>query len=168
MVNLGSGVLPIARDTGRVCMVWRSRHVHVGNCWGTVGGNMLPGQSAAECAVREMREEIGYDGPIELRPAYVFEERQRRYVNFIGIVPSEFSFRPGGEHAWETLFLRWDDLRLWQAMLRSTPFSFHPGVTRLFEASGEMILAAVQMCRPVSLAATKAQPSSSTRCTSTS
>jgi hypothetical protein len=86
-----------------------------------------------------MRDETGYEGPVELIPAYIFSDAKLRYSNFLGIVPSEFPFSPLPEHAWEHLFLKWIDFKVIESMLHSTPFMFHIGILRLFENSRDQI-----------------------------
>src|SRR5246127_360589 len=48
-------VLP-ADGNGRVLLAWQAGH---SDGWGTVGGAVDPGESPAEAAIREAREEIG-------------------------------------------------------------------------------------------------------------
>jgi 8-oxo-dGTP pyrophosphatase MutT (NUDIX family) len=48
-------VLP-ADSRGRILLAWHAGHT---DGWGTVGGAVDPGESSAEAAVRETREEIG-------------------------------------------------------------------------------------------------------------
>ena len=50
-------VLPVD-EQGRVLLAWHAGHT---DGWGTVGGAVDPGESPAEAAVREAREEIGVD-----------------------------------------------------------------------------------------------------------
>ncbi len=50
-------VLPVDRR-GRMLLAWHTGHT---DGWGTVGGAVDPGESPAEAAVREAREEIGVD-----------------------------------------------------------------------------------------------------------
>ena len=50
-------VLP-ADERGRVLLAWHAGHT---DGWGTVGGAVDPGESPAEAAVREAREETGVD-----------------------------------------------------------------------------------------------------------
>ena len=89
----GSGILPITRS-GKICLAWRSPEVKVGNCWGCIGGMIHDGLSDSASALVEMEEEVGYTGPIELVPAFVFTSRHFRYANFLGIVPGVFPFLP--------------------------------------------------------------------------
>jgi 8-oxo-dGTP pyrophosphatase MutT (NUDIX family) len=48
-------VLPVD-ERGRMLLAWHAGHT---DGWGTVGGAVEPGESPAEAAVRETREEIG-------------------------------------------------------------------------------------------------------------
>ena len=48
-------VLPVD-ERGRMLLAWHAGHT---DGWGTVGGAVDPGESPAEAAVREAREEIG-------------------------------------------------------------------------------------------------------------
>jgi 8-oxo-dGTP pyrophosphatase MutT (NUDIX family) len=50
-------VLP-ADEAGRVLLAWQAGH---SDGWGTVGGAVDPGESPAEAAIREAREEIGVE-----------------------------------------------------------------------------------------------------------
>ena len=50
-------VLPVD-ERGRLLLAWHAGHT---DGWGTVGGAVDPGESPAEAAVREAREEIGAD-----------------------------------------------------------------------------------------------------------
>jgi 8-oxo-dGTP pyrophosphatase MutT (NUDIX family) len=148
--SLASGILPVARSTGRLCLAWRSSHVHLGNCWGTIGGAAHGGVSLAESARRELREEIGYDGPIELHPAYVFALTDFSYHNFIGIVPTEFTLAANESHAWETVRLRWVELPQLMAELERTPRQFHLGLRRLIDREHPLI---ARLTRPAEPAA---------------
>jgi 8-oxo-dGTP pyrophosphatase MutT (NUDIX family) len=50
-------VLPVD-ERGRMLLAWHAGHT---DGWGTVGGAVDPGESSAQAAVREAREEIGVD-----------------------------------------------------------------------------------------------------------
>jgi 8-oxo-dGTP pyrophosphatase MutT (NUDIX family) len=50
-------VLPVDAQ-GRLLLAWHAGHT---DGWGTVGGAVDPGESPAEAAIREAREEIGAD-----------------------------------------------------------------------------------------------------------
>ena len=138
--HYGSGVLPIARDTQRIGLVWRSRWVRVGNCWGTIGGINESGGPLGENARKELREETGYSGEIDLRLLSVFSGYRFRYYNFAGIVPFEFVREVTAEHSWENDSLHWFQLSEILHLLRSRPESFHFGVTELFQYGSALIV----------------------------
>jgi ADP-ribose pyrophosphatase YjhB (NUDIX family) len=50
-------VLPVD-EAGRVLLAWQAGHI---DGWGIVGGAVEPGESPAEAAIREAREEIGVE-----------------------------------------------------------------------------------------------------------
>jgi 8-oxo-dGTP pyrophosphatase MutT (NUDIX family) len=52
-----ASVLPLD-ERGRVLLAWATGH---SDGWGTVGGAVDPGESPAEAAIREAREEIGVE-----------------------------------------------------------------------------------------------------------
>ncbi|MFZ1009224.1 MAG: NUDIX domain-containing protein [Candidatus Sulfotelmatobacter sp.] len=147
-VVFASGILPVCRTTGRICLAWRSQFVGQGDCWGTLGGAAMPGQSLRDSAIRELREETGYDGEIELQPVFEFAEGSLQYQNFIGSVPVEFTLSPSAEHSWETVSLAWRQLGEWRQLMRAQPHSFHPGVLRLFRHA-EKLIASFVKCSPV-------------------
>ncbi len=89
--NRGAGILLIARDTGNLLLVLRSRYVNEPGTWGIPGGKIDDDdESPNHAAKREAREELGYSGRIKLMPAHVFKAGQFRFHNFIGVVPKEF------------------------------------------------------------------------------
>ncbi|MDX6343561.1 MAG: hypothetical protein QOH87_3699, partial [Trebonia sp.] len=75
-------VLPLD-ERGRVLLAWPAGH---SDGWGTVGGAVDPGESPAEAAVREAREEIGV------------EIRLRRLVDVLGGPDYEVIY-PNGDRA---------------------------------------------------------------------
>jgi 8-oxo-dGTP pyrophosphatase MutT (NUDIX family) len=139
LLTFASGILPLCRSTGRICLAWRSQLVQAGDCWGTIGGVVPARQSLRDSAIRELREETGYCGEIELHPAYGFAERSFQYQNFIGLVPVEFNLSPEVEHWWETVSLAWRHLDEWKKIMSAEPRSFHPGVVRLFRYADKLI-----------------------------
>lgn len=132
-----SGILPVCPKTQRICLAWRSRHVHMGNCWGTIGGAIQRGMSPAESALEEMREETGYGGKVALKDAFVFSSGKFRYFNYLGIVDSEFGFHPAGEHSWETDHIEWFTYP--EALQEIHSGRAHTGLKQLFEKSRDLI-----------------------------
>lgn len=108
--NRGAGILLIAGDTGRLLLVFRSEYVNEPGTWGIPGGKIDDDDESPKVAAkREAREELGYSGAVDLRPAHVFKAGDFRFFNFIGVVPKEF--RPTLD--WENDDAEWfsiDDL----------------------------------------------------------
>lgn len=98
-----AGALLLARDTGRLLVLRRSRNVMEPLTWGTAGGAIDRGEDPEESARREIQEELDYFGPVEMHPAHVYESGTFRYYNFIGVVPIEFE----PELNWENDKYKW-------------------------------------------------------------
>jgi hypothetical protein len=62
----GAGAVVLARRTGRLLLSHRSRAVEQPGTWGNFGGAVDPGQDPAASARREVAEECGYVGPLDL------------------------------------------------------------------------------------------------------
>jgi 8-oxo-dGTP pyrophosphatase MutT (NUDIX family) len=75
-------VLPLD-ERGRVLLAWAAGHT---DGWGTVGGAVDPGESPAQAAIREAREEIGV------------EIRLTRLVDVLGGADYEVTY-PNGDRA---------------------------------------------------------------------
>ena len=112
--DAGSGVLVVARDTQRILLGLRSEDVNEPNTWGNFGGAIgvtdfgepeeaLPPE---ENALKEMAEEIGYTGAIEMIPSFTYRSPEFTYYNFIGVVDRE-SDVPLNQFNWEVSELRW-------------------------------------------------------------
>lgn len=134
--NIGAGVLPIARKTGRILLNYRSAYVNEGNTWGVWGGKVDDEDTLnlEEEAKREFAEEAGYTGPIQLTPAYIFKTTGFEYHNYIGIIPDEFEPNIPPQHQWETEDYRWVT---WEELLEIEPKHF--GLTGLVQHSGQII-----------------------------
>ena len=123
-----AGSILIARDTGRVCLAHRSPNVQEPNTWGMWGGAMDRGESPEQTALRELQEETGHSGSVDLQTLWTFEHSSGfRYYNFLAIVDSEFSPRMD----WETQGFEWFDL----ADTDTWPSPLHPGVQTLLSRS---------------------------------
>ena len=107
-------VLVVARDTQRILLGLRSEDVNEPNTWGNFGGAIgvtdfgepeeaLPPE---ENALKEMAEEIGYTGAIEMMPSFTYRSPEFTYYNFIGIVEQE-SDVPLNQFNWEVSELQW-------------------------------------------------------------
>ena len=137
--NAASGILPIAKDTKRICLAWRSSDVHEGDCYGTLGGAIKDKRSPAESAKAEMKEEVGYGGSVELHPAFEFHDGDFTYFNFIGICSNEFKFAPASEHSWETDHIDWLTYEEIMQGMKDSPGDYHSGVIALFKNSRKLI-----------------------------
>ncbi len=133
-----SGILPIASNSGKICLAWRSNNVHLGNCWGTLGGAIGEGMTPVSSAIQEMQEETGYSGAVHTIPAFVFTSGSFKYYNFIGVVPNEFPFNPGN-HSWETNSIDFMDYNDILSEIQTNPHKFHPGLIALFKNSKDLI-----------------------------
>ena len=102
--NIGAGILPISKKTGRFLVAFRSKYVNEANTWGIFGGKLDENEKDIQTvALREFEEETGYEGNIRLIPSYIFETDGFKYHNFIGIIDDEFD----PELNWETESVKW-------------------------------------------------------------
>ena len=101
--DAGAGVLPIAEETGRILVAYRSSRVLEPHTYGVFGGAVEPRESPKAAAKRELAEETGYRGRVKLVKAYRFEDGEFTYHNFLGLVPEEFEPRLD----WETESADW-------------------------------------------------------------
>lgn len=136
---LASGILPIASNTKNLCLSWRSPGIRQGDVWGIVGGMAEGDVSMASSALREMGEEVGYYGPIELHAAFVTRRPGFEYHSFIGIVPEEFEFKAEQEYLFETSFISWLPYSTVQQLVIEQPHNFHPGLLELLRESDKLI-----------------------------
>ena len=106
--DAGAGILILCKTTGRILLAMRSEFVNEPKTWGIFGGKLDdPNESPLEAATRELVEESGYEGEFEVIPAYIFQNKDFTYHNFLGIVEKEF--KPTTD--WETEYTQWFDLK---------------------------------------------------------
>lgn len=118
-----AGCLLFSVDTGRFCLGLRGlREVNYPNHWGIWGGKCEPGERPEHTALRELGEEAGYFGEIDLVPMLVNINGNRAYFNYLGVVPHEFTPKLNWEHSDYT----WVKYGRW-------PRPLHPGLRELFE-----------------------------------
>jgi ADP-ribose pyrophosphatase len=73
-----AAVLPL-HDDGTVTLLRQHRHAAGGTVWEVAAGKLEPGEDPVDCAARELREEAGLTGALELlgsvlpAPAYTDE-----------------------------------------------------------------------------------------------
>ena len=123
-----AGALLLARDTGRLLALRRSRDVMEPLTWGTAGGAIDRGEDPEKSTRREIQEELDYFGPVEMHPAYVYESGTFRYYNFIGVVPTEFE----PELNWENDKYKWVEFD-------QMPKPLHYGLKALLKNSEALI-----------------------------
>ena len=136
-----SGVLVVARDTGRVLLGLRSAWVAEPGTWGNFGGaigigddgQVEPALPPADNALKELVEETGYQGEIELFASWTYVEPNFRYYNFIGVVPTEASV-PLDQTNWEVERLDW----FTPSELQGLP-NLHFGVSELMSHETELV-----------------------------
>lgn len=88
----GAGVLPISKDSGRALLNFRSGKVSVPHTFSVWGGfSDEEDRDPKQTAMRELVEESGYTGPINLvnSSESVFDDFV--YVTFLGLVDNEFT-----------------------------------------------------------------------------
>jgi len=144
-----SGILVVAQDTGRIMLDRRSGFVDGGDAWGIFGGaiddiNTDPGESAKG----ELEQETGYNGPIQLKAAYRYEDPNDImsngepwfYQNYIGIVPRQIKTQAQSQAQWETEGGHWFDAeQVLSGNLQN--LRMHPGLKLLLKHSGSQIKA---------------------------
>ena len=131
----GSGILAIARSSGRMLLVLRSADVNEPLTWCLPGGKIDPGENARTAAVRELMEETGYDDDVIVsrKPLFVFEEPNFRFSNYAGIVDVEF-----------VPDLNWENDDFGWFTLRQLPTPLHHGVETLIARARQKIEAAIK------------------------
>lgn len=133
---MAAGVLPISAATGRLLPNMRSANVSGGRSYGklsTWGGALDEGETPDQAAIRELKEEAGYSGPVKLIPGFVFRNDKYEYHNFIGIVPNEFNIATN----WESGSTDWMTL----AELLQQKSIFHPAFAQFVGSSMPVIQA---------------------------
>lgn len=99
----GAGCLVVARSTGRALVCLRSEDVVEPLTWNVWSGAVDPGLTPAEQALRELAQETGYDGDVELVEALRYEEEGFAFQNFVAVVEDEFD----PVLNWESAGARW-------------------------------------------------------------
>ena len=93
--SVGSGVLPIAKNTKKILIQYRSSWVDEPYTWGSWGGAVKGEDPTKEeilqTAVKEFKEESGYSEDLaQIIPSHIFKSGTFRYYNYIAILNSEF------------------------------------------------------------------------------
>ncbi|NPV13062.1 MAG: NUDIX hydrolase [Ignavibacteria bacterium] len=95
----------VKKKTKRILLNYRSKYVNEPYTWGIYGGKLDSDEDIINTVKREFLEESGYDGQIDLIPAYVFRSVNGtfEYHNFIGVINDEFE----PELDWESEGYKW-------------------------------------------------------------
>lgn len=94
--DMGAGVMPIAKSTGRILVGLRSKYVNEPGTWGCFGGMVDDKDEERDpqmAAMREFEEEAGQEADVlEVVPAAVFRSQGGgfEYHNFVCVVKDEF------------------------------------------------------------------------------
>ena len=107
--DAGAGCVFYAHDTGRVLLSYRSEFVNEPHQWGVWGGAIDDGEDPRNAALREVREETGHSGDVQLRQAFVYTNGNFKYTTYVAIIPKEFVPRLD----WETEDFKWCDPGEW-------------------------------------------------------
>lgn len=110
-----AGAQIICKKTKRTLVGFRSKACEDGCKWNGFGGSIDikhgESESVKEAVIRELKEEIGYHGEIELLHEYKNKKGANfTYHNFIGLVPEEFTPKLNKEHT-EAKWVTYDELK---------------------------------------------------------
>jgi len=97
---IAAGVLAICPETERFLLLKRRYDMVFGGYWGLPGGCFDEEDGyPKKTALREFREETGYDGPVKISksPLYVNKSNQLDFYTYICILPWEFTPNLKGE-----------------------------------------------------------------------
>lgn len=124
--NVAGGCLPICSSTKRILLNYRSKYVNEPHTYNLFGGKLDDNEDIEYAVKRELYEETGYRGILELIPVFVFrnENKTFEYHNFIAKIDTEFKPKLN----WESEGFKWvtfDELM--------TIEHKHPGLELLLE-----------------------------------
>ena len=139
-----AGCIFIAKDTGRILLLKRSSEqdptvgVMEPGTWGIAGGKIDWGEEPKDAVIREVEEEVGYDGEYKLIYLWTFEDREQgfKYHNFMALVSTEFSPKLN----WENESSRWVEYGHW-------PHPMHFGLKALIDHAGPKIERVVKLIK---------------------
>ena len=121
----GAGAIVMARTTKRFLLPFRSGSVEQPHTWGVWGGAIDRDEDPEDAARREVEEEAGYSGHVEMHPLVVFQKGTFKYHNFLAVVDDEFEPRLN----WESEDAEWFTFGDW-------PSPLHFGLSYLLQHSG--------------------------------
>jgi 8-oxo-dGTP pyrophosphatase MutT (NUDIX family) len=128
----GAGCIFLARDTRRLCFPLRGRYVREPLTWGVWGGAIDEHETPKHAVEREVWEETGYVGKLELIPLDTFTHGTFKYYNFLAVIDHEFEPDVDIENLW----YKWVKFGKW-------PKPLHFGLKWLLNHSGKKIKDAI-------------------------
>lgn len=123
--NKGAGILLVAQDTGKICLVLRSQLVsHEPNTWAGLAGGVEPGESWQKAARREAKEEGHVVGNPSLFLLHTDHHPDSEFVfkNFLAFTATELKLKLN----WENESFRWVSYGSW-------PTPLHSGMKRMLD-----------------------------------
>ena len=137
--DVASGILPIAKSSGRILLNLRSDEVNEPLTYGVYGGKLDHDDlnDREKAAKREFIEETGYKGLIETKKAFLFKTSNGsfEYQNYIGEIESEFD----PTYDWESSGHKWVTFDELLEMIKENPNKIHFGLRELVKESGDLI-----------------------------
>ena len=124
----GAGALIFCASTKRFLVALRSDAVREPNTWGIWGGAIDPNELPEHAVRRELEEETGYTGQVQLLPLVIYKEGTFKYHNYLATVPAEFTPRLN----WETDDFKW-------VKLNEFPAPLHFGLVFLLKHSHDIL-----------------------------
>lgn len=98
-----AGGIFLAEDTGRICVARRSGLVQDPYTWSTWGGKLDKDETSEETVRKEILEEAGFIGALDLKHVYTSKTPQLIYDTYWIIVGKEFKPKLN----WENIDYRW-------------------------------------------------------------
>lgn len=164
--DAGSGIIVIAKDTGKILLNHRGGGAVESGTYGVFGGGIFLHQvnmkSTEELmnsdipkkhAIEELKEETSYSGPLEnVHQIHMFKDSKVNrngepcnfyYWTFLGIAPSEFPIRAG--HGFEDEEGGGSGWFTFEEAMKIQPK--HPGLVDLFNHAGNKIRSVVNSVR---------------------
>jgi len=118
-----AGCIFYSLDTNRYLIAHRSNMVQEPGTWGTWGGAMDNDESPTQAVSREIYEETGYNGKVDLKHIWTFQHSSGfKYHNYVAIVPNEFVPTMN----WETQGYAW-------VSLNDLPKPIHSGLAKFLQ-----------------------------------
>ena len=120
-----AGCIFYSLESGKYLINHRSNMVEQPGTWGTWGGAMDINESPMQAVSREIHEETGYTGSVDLMYVWTFQHSSGfKYHNYIAVVPSEF-----------TPILDWESQGYIWVILKHLPKPLHFGLVGLLQQS---------------------------------